>query len=467
MRDLVIAILVIGALPWVLMRPYIGALMYAWLGLMNPHRLTFGFAYSFPFGMIVALVTIVAMLFSSEKKHIPWSPTLVVWLLVVFWFCVTTIFALNPEDAILEWDRAIKIQLMILVTVLLIHGQFRINAFVWVIVISLGFFGVKGGIFTILTGGQYVVMGPWDSFITDNNTLALALIMTLPLMRYLSTVTPSRYVRLGLVAMMGLTGMSILSSHSRGALLAGATILLFLILKSRHRLQFGIVALIAVPVMLMSMPDAWFDRMGTISDFEQDASALGRINAWWFAFNLAKDHPIVGGGFDVFTTDLFLKYAPNPTDHHDAHSIYFEILAEHGFVGLGLFLLLGVLALKSCSGIIKIVKDRDDLIWTKDLAAMLQVSLIGYATGGAFLGLAYFDLYYDLIALVIVLQYHVREQLRASAPDEDYPKQRRPQRSAPNLSGARVPRRRAASLPGNTMKKNRQTMPAANDEDQE
>jgi len=72
------------------------------------------------------------------------------------------------------------------------------------------------------------------------------------------------------------------------------------------------------------MPDAWMQRMGTIKTYEQDGSAMGRINAWHFAFNLALDRPIVGGGFETFQPDLFLKYAPEPENYHDSHSIYFE-----------------------------------------------------------------------------------------------------------------------------------------------
>lgn len=411
MRSLLLTIIVFGLLPWIILRPHIGVLTYTWLGLMNPHRLTYGFAYNFPFSTIIALVTIVAMLISSEKKRIPWTRVLVVWLAFIAWMNVSTYFALVPEDAVPEWDRAMKIQLMVFVSLLLLQGRQRINAFVWVIVVSIGFYGIKGGLFMGATGGQYLVMGPWDTFIADNNTLALALIMTIPLMRYLMVMSENKYVRFGLVFAMILTAMAIVSSHSRGAFLAGGTILFFLILKGKHRVRFLVATVVLLPVILMSMPDAWWDRMGSIADYRQDASSMGRINAWQFAINLAQERPIIGGGFNVFTEELFLRYAPEPLDFHDAHSIYFEVLAEHGYVGLSLFLLLGIFALRSCSSIIRCVENRDDLKWAKELAAMLQVSLLGYASGGAFLGLAYYDLYYDLIALIILLDHHVRRQV--------------------------------------------------------
>ena len=143
--------------------------------------------------------------------------------------------------------------------------------------------------------------------------------------------------------------------------------------------------------------------MSTISEYEEDGSAMGRINAWWFAFNLAADRPLVGGGFRTFQDHLFLQYAPDPHDVHDAHSIYFEVLAEHGFVGLALFLAIGVLALLHAGRLAKLKPADQSLDWIPRLAGLLQVSLVSYATTGAFLGLAYFDLYYQIVAIIIVL----------------------------------------------------------------
>ncbi|MFN3920398.1 MAG: hypothetical protein ACK4JF_08970, partial [Methylohalobius sp.] len=84
------------------------------------------------------------------------------------------------------------------------------------------------------------------------------------------------------------------------------------------------------------------------------------------------------------------------------HSIYFEVLGEHGFVGLALFLAIGYSAWRSCKWVMQQTKARGDLRWLYDLASMLQVSLVGYFAAGAFLGLAYFDLYYNLLALIVL-----------------------------------------------------------------
>ena len=411
MRDIVLILIVLGSVPFILMRPYVGAYMWAWLGFMNPHRFTYGFAYNFPFATIVAVATLLGLLFFREQKRFPWTPLTSIWVLFVLWMCFTTLFALVPESAYPEWTRMIKIQVMTIITIILIQNRERLHVLVWVVAGSLAFFGIKGGIFSIASGGRYMVWGPEGSFISGNNSIALALVMTLPLLRYLQLNSDNRWVKWGLMGAMGLCALSTLSSYSRGAFLAISVMAIFLIMKSRRKGMILLGFILVVPIMLQFMPEKWFDRMGTIQTYEEDGSALGRINAWWFAYNLAKDHPVVGGGFNAFDPTLFYKYAPEPENFHDSHSIYFEVLGEHGFVGLALFLSLGLLAILGGSQIIKMTKNRDDLKWAMDLAAMIQVSLIGYAVGGVFLGLAYFDLYYTLIAMLVITRLVVEREL--------------------------------------------------------
>jgi probable O-glycosylation ligase (exosortase A-associated) len=406
MRDIAVSLLVFGSLPFILWRPYIGIMMWAWLSYMNPHRLSWGFAYNMPFAQIVALVTLVGMLgwlaASKELKRIPWAGVTVVWLAFVLWMNVTTFFALTPEAAWVEWERTMKIQFMTLITLVLINSKERLQMLIMVIAGSMAFFGVKGGIFTVLTGGSHLIWGPPGSFIEGNNEMALALIMTLPLLRYIQTTLSNRWMKYGLTGAMLLCGMSILGSHSRGALVAGAGMVMMLWWNSRHKGRIGLLLLAMMPAMIAFMPSHWFERMETISTYEEDGSAMGRINSWWYAVNLARDHPLTGGGFDTFQRDLFPLYAPDPTVFQDAHSIYFEILGEHGFVGLALFLGLGITAFLGAARLKRIGYAHADMAWMGELGAMLQVSLVGYALGGAFLGLAYFDLYYHLIAIIAI-----------------------------------------------------------------
>jgi probable O-glycosylation ligase (exosortase A-associated) len=417
MRDIFVTGVVFGVLPFVLARPYIGILLWTWVSFMNPQRLCWGFAYNFPFAYVIAIVTLVSALISREPKKIPWTRETVVLLIFIGWMVLTTIFSVYPFLAWPELNKVVKIQLMVFVTMMLMQSKERINLLVWVMALSLAFYGVKGGIFTILHGGVYHVRGPARTFIGGDNEIGLALIMTIPLLRYLQLTATRVLLKYAMIVAMVLCALAAIGSQSRGAMLGMAAMGVFLWLKSRGKLITGLMTAVAAALILMTMPQAWFDRMATIQTYQQDASAEGRINAWKMAFNLAKDRPL-GGGFEAFQPGMFAVYAPQPWNVHDSHSIYFEVLGEHGFFGLFLFLMLGLMVWRTASWIIKRARGDPENRWAADLAAMAQVSLVGYASAGAFLGLANFDLYYTLIAVVVLCKTVLvaRQAARGVAP---------------------------------------------------
>ena len=253
--------------------------------------------------------------------------------------------------------------------------------------------------------------GTGGSHIAGNNEIALALLTVLPLFRYLQVTSDNIWIKRAMLASMFLCALSILGSWSRGALLGGAAMFFVLWLKTRNKWLSGAAIAVALVAFLAFLPGEWFDRMSTIKDYRADQSAQGRLNAWGFAINLANDRPLVGGGFRAFTPELFQKYAPTPDDFHDAHSIYFEVLGEQGYVGLLLFLALALTAFRTCMRIRSKAAGRQDLAWASELASMIQVSLVGFSVGGAFLGLAYFDLPYSLMALVVLTNAYVDRAL--------------------------------------------------------
>jgi len=382
---------------------------------MNPHQMTWGFAYGFQFAFIIGALTVVAWIFSKEPKKIPIRTLTVLMGTMLVWISVTTFYAEMPDLAYVKWKQNFKILGFTLVTVALMYTRERLDALIWVIVLSIGFFAVKGGLFTILSGGSFRVWGPPNSMIEDNNALALATIMVVPLARYLHMHAKNRWIRYGLLLSMPLMVASAVGSYSRGAFVAMSVMALFMWQRSRHRIWIGIVIAIVASGVISLMPDKYFARIDTIGDYQEDASAMGRIEAWTFAARYAADHPILGGGFGVFgNKDLWDKYLDTYARVRSPHSIYFEVLGQHGFVGLGIFLLVGAMALWNAGWIVRRAKTRPDLLWARDLGAMTQASLAGYATGGAFLNLAFLDLYWHLVAIVVIARVLVERALSAA-----------------------------------------------------
>ena len=389
----------------VLKQPWIGVLLGLWVSAMNPQHFAFGFAVGIPFVQIIVVVTLIGMVTSKEQVRLPINATTLLLILFPIWMCVTYAFALeHQDDGFNRWEEVMKIFFSVLVSASIIKSRKHVEWMIWVIVFSVGFYGVKGGLFTLLTGGSYRVWGPpGNSSISDNNAIAVALVMMIPLMHFLRSVVSSKWIKLGLLGAMGLSTMAVLGSHSRGAFLAVSAMVLFLWLKSPKKFILGALLVVLLPLAAGFMPASWTERMKSIESYNEDSSAMGRINAWHMAFNVANDRPLVGGGFELYTPKTFAKYAPNPTDLHSAHSIYFQILGEHGYVGLLLFLALGIVAWSNGTRIIKMSHLNPDQKWAADLAKMIQVSLVGYAVGGLFINIGYWEIhYYVIVALMVI-----------------------------------------------------------------
>jgi probable O-glycosylation ligase (exosortase A-associated) len=241
--------------------------------------------------------------------------------------------------------------------------------------------------------------------------------MTIPLMRFLQTQLVTHRGKLLMTFCMGSMAAAAMGSHSRGALLALASMGLVLWWRGKNKGMGAILMIVIAGGLLALMPAEWWSRMNTIKTYEQDQSAMGRINAWWMAFNLAKDN-FFGGGFSVASPLLFSRYAPDPSDIHAAHSIYFMVLGEQGFIGLFIFLLLFGFVWASGGWLRKQGRKQGETMWVSELGNMCQVSLIGYAVGGAFLSLSYWDLPYNILILVVLGRRWLERKKWLTEPDE-------------------------------------------------
>jgi putative inorganic carbon (HCO3(-)) transporter len=400
MRDILLLAVFVGLLPFAVRRTWIAVLLWTWVSIMNPHKLAWGFAIDMPFAAAAAIAAFISLPYNRDRLHFPWDKSVIALLLFIVWTAITTAFAFFPGPALDQLIKVVKIQAMTLVALAAIRERKHIELFVWVNALSIGFYGFKGGIFTITSGGASRVWGPGGGFIEGNNEIGLALIMVIPLLNYLRLVTRQRLLRWLLMVVMLLSAVAALGTQSRGAFLAIAAMIFVLWLRSSRKF-YSATFIVSVSLSLLAfMPDTWTDRMRTIQTYEEDSSAMGRLNAWQMAVNLANDR-LTGGGFVVDEASVFARYAPIPADLHAAHSIYFQVLGEHGWVGLGLFVAIGLYAFAAAGRVRRQALEQPEADWLHHLAGMIQVSMVGYAVGGAFLSLAYFDLPYNMLVVVV------------------------------------------------------------------
>jgi len=415
-RDLILLLAVGVALPVAIARPWVGIMLWMWFGLMNPHRLAYGLAYSLPFSQVIIATTLAGIIFSKEPKKLKGGVATGVLITFILWMLVTSFFALVPEMAIPMLDRVIKIQIGTLLALVVLYRREHVHAAIWVIVLSIGFYSVKGGAFTLLTLGQYRVWGPTDSYIFDNNALALATVMTIPLWFYLYAQHSHRLLRIIIICCAGLSAVSVFGSYSRGAFLAITAMAFFLWVKSRRKALVGVLLVLIGIGLIAFMPEQWEGRMNTLRDPQSEDSAASRLETWKALWALALDRPFIGGGFEPYAQWIFDLYNPGYGRSYTAHSIWFQVLAEHGFTGLLLWIFFWILVWRMCSKVAKLADGKREFDWAQLLARMIKVGLVGFFVGGSFLNLAYWDMPYYYFVCVAVTLYVLQRSVETRSP---------------------------------------------------
>jgi putative inorganic carbon (hco3(-)) transporter len=408
MRDIFVLAIIFGSVPLCFLNPYFGILMWNWVAIFNPHRFTYGFAYNFPVAYVVALPTIAGTIFTRKinRNFLTRETTLLILLWV--WFAATMFYASTVpefsqhiEPGTTQLIRVSKVLLVTFLTILLVTSRERLRNLFLVVGLSIGVLAIKGALFGLRTGGENRVWGPPESFLADNNDLALATNMALPLIFFLAVEEKRRWLKI-LLRIAFVCGIgSVLLSYSRGGLLGLVVVLAAVAMMSRHKVLTAAFVAICALLVFSYAPGKWMDRMTGLYHGDIDRSAEGRLNAWKFAIVLTSHYPITGGGFETFTPDLFQRYTPW-LFFAGPHSIYFQTLGEQGYVGLALFLGLLASCWFSLWRLSKQAKLVPSLRWVWPYAYMLRASLLAYMVSGAFLPRAYFDFFYTLVACVIV-----------------------------------------------------------------
>lgn len=424
-RAILLLLWFIPSVPVCYFRPFYGIIIWTIVAFTSPQWYTWGAAHLIPWALIIAVPTIAGFL---TKPH-DWTRfaarECVLLMALWLWFTFTTLYSINSvvfmHHADMTWyiyGLVSKIFLMVFVTIGIVDSFARLRTLVIVIASCFGVFVVKSLPFLIRSGGADRVYGPAKSMIADNNDFGLALNMTLPMFFFLAQTETRPWIKRMWGTLCLLTIPTIFFTYSRGALLSLIVLLTLMILRLRQRLLLLPVALVGVSLAILVTPQSWKERMNPSSDNMLDKSARGRINAWEFSVHLVSDYPLTGGGFETFTPQLFNLYAPDPTDVHGPHSVYFGILGEHGFPGLALFLCLIGSAFFSTFEVVKWGRYYGDDIAVA-YALMFRFGLVGFLTAGLFLARAYFDYAYTIIACIIILRSVCFRAWTADADEEE------------------------------------------------
>ena len=408
-------------LPLAVIRPFIGFLLWVVLTYMRPQFYAADFIALQPISFGVGMLTILSWMISKEAKRVPQPTYLFICLVALFgWVTLTTFFAVYRSDALAEWVDLMQLAFFaLIITSSLITSRFRLDLLLWTICVSLGVHAIWGTIVTITSGATVVLEGPLNSQMTDSNKFALALLIVVPLTHYLWQTSKERYLRTAAIILFISCCLAILGTQSRGGLLGLIGVLALIFSKgrvSRAVIPLALLGLFGVMAVTLLSPE-WTARMASIQEYQSDRSLLDRVRSWQFAISVANNSPFFGGGFGIFFEN---RIRGTDTGRLTAHSIYFQVLGQHGYAGLLIYVSTVVAALVSCRvAFLRLARAGDELV---ELPRALGYSVIGFSVSGALLSAAFMPLFIHIVALVVLIQtYAMRVSQDASDEHERRP----------------------------------------------
>lgn len=421
MRDIILLMITVFCAGRALFKPEFGILAYIGYSLLAPHSLMFGVAKTFPHVLLIAVCTIIGFVISRQPKQLPGQREFKLLIALWLFFVVSTLFAFQSERA---WDVMLyisKIFLMVVMTILIINDKEKLRHICFAIALALGFYGFKLGLFVLMTGAHSAVEGPDQSFLSANNTIGMAMAMNVPLLFYLSSMEQRVWLRYLMRAMMVLSYPATIGTFSRGAWVALAAGTALIVIKTKHK-----VPIVAAAGLFLLLSPLWLpmvttkevsDRFDTISNYEQDGSAVSRFWNWEFCTRVGFSNPVQGAGFDYYSREAYEKWFPEfleqyPDKVWSCHNMWLTILGEHGIVGFAIWLSLLISCMVSLHRIRLLVRQHAELKWASVYPVMLQTSLVAFMVSGTFLDIAYFEVYYTFVAVIVILKEIIANDLR-------------------------------------------------------
>jgi len=247
-----------------------------------------------------------------------------------------------------------------------------------------------------------------SDFLGDENDVALAMLLILPVAVYLFRQSRSLPGRLfwgaGSVAIF----LAVLFTFSRGGFIGLVVLMLYWAWTSRNRVKAIGALVLAAGLVLAVAPGRYWARMETITE-TSSGTALTRRNYWAAARRVFYDSPIWGVGghnLGVLLPDYAIDFDPEKRARHwgkAAHSMYFQLLAEFGLIGvflIGWVILLNFRDLREVIALNRMGRCPPSM---GDLARSLRLSWVGFLVPAAFLSVLTYPHLYYLTALTVVV----------------------------------------------------------------
>lgn len=406
--------------------PFVATLGYVWVDTFQPQALAYILLNQFPVAMIMAIVALAGYLVLDRRSPPPLTMQAALQVGMAIWVTLTLIWAQAPDAAWGKWDWAFKTIVFSTFIPYVIRSRVQIEAFAQTYVFSLAANFVPFGLKVLISGGGYgqnLGLEVGNSGLSEGGLLSTCCLMAVPLALFLashSQLLPKlKVVSLAYWGIAGLAIATALGTYERSALVGLIVLGAYMWVRTKHKVGFGLVLVILGCLVVYSTSSAWNARVSTIGNFRQENSAYVRILVWKWTLGFVASHPL-GGGFATFVVDSIEVPGNDDIPAHIEfgrafHSIYFEVLGEHGYPGLALFLLLAGSTFFLLRRLARKARPFPELRWVIGLSDALQSGLAVFMASGAFVGIGFQPIFWYFISMSISLNAYMWRVERAGA----------------------------------------------------
>lgn len=417
MRSIFLAFVFFAMIVMVFRGPFLGPAVYMWVELDRPHSLSYTFLSGMPISFITAVLAVVAAAFTGYIK-VPKEKLILSLLLIwMLWFTITTFgWAEFPELAFGKWDQSIKTVGFSLFMAFVVRSRLHIEGFITIYVLTIALWTISAGIKTLAGGGGYgssAMIFIDKTPISPGGILSAVSVLTIPfilwLKKHMTLIPKSIYRSTFFNALIVSHVLTVIGTTQRNGVVCLVALIFFIIMFQKNRVRNIFIFMIFIVIGSFFVPEEWTQRMDTIQNYEEDSSAMHRIQIWLWTLDYVEKHPL-GGGFKL--------QLGHPDVRIEAHSIYFEVLGEHGYPGLIIFLLLNFVAILKLRQIRLNTVRTEETEWIRDLATAILMVILVFLVGGTFVHIAFLFVLYANLALTIVLVSYQRNELSAASDTE-------------------------------------------------
>jgi probable O-glycosylation ligase (exosortase A-associated) len=422
LRSLFLTLMYLNFLGVGILAPFVFTLGYVWVDTFRPQDVSWEILNQLPVALIMGVAALAGYCLLDRRSPPRLTLVTVLTLLLAGWITATMYWAESPLAGWSKWDWAFKSVMFSAFIPLAIRSRVQIEAFVQVYVFALAANFIPYAIKVLISGGGYghnLGLMAGNANLSEGELLSTVVLMAIPLALYLGRHTQllprTRLVKLGYMGLAGCALVTALGTYERSALVALVALGGYMLMRSRRKMLFGLCMALGAVAVVALMSSEWTERISTLNDPTADSSALIRLLTWEWTLKYVVANPF-GGGFNCFVINRI--ELPNGHVHFGRafQSIYFEMLGQHGWLGLGLFL--GIIA-RTMIGLRQLrrrIRDIPHLAWCADMADALQAGMVVFLTAGAFVDIAFQPELWYFIAMFVSLSEYVRRVEQNAVP---------------------------------------------------